>query len=198
MDENYLCSIFKNSISFDEIDKSKYNLDNKSLKEQFIFVNIIGPYPSFYYNKCKKNFKTEMGLNKLNIQPRSIQNIMSLEDENSENLVCGDCIYDLTVKGKFISKANLKISSNLDYSIPFEKIDDNKWVLKKFTKSQPFMLGCMVWCKFYLELESDSQDYVEYSYSIIMCKNNILEKMVSGKFIFGDITYENGFIKILE
>ena len=49
------------------------------------------------------------------------------------------------------------------------------------------MLGCMVWCKFYLELESDSQDDVEYSYSIIMCKNNILEKMVSGKFIFGDI-----------
>ena len=43
MDENHLCSIFKNSISFDEIDKSKYNLDNKSLKEQFIFVNIIGP-----------------------------------------------------------------------------------------------------------------------------------------------------------
>lgn len=214
MEKNELSSFFEKCISLEKIDVSKFNIDNNPIEEQLVIVNIFFKEPAFYYDKCDGVFSVNPGNNFLNIQTRSIKNIISFETRGEgilqpiSPLIGGDCIYDLKVKGNSIKNVELKILSEVKYSLPFEHID-NEWVLKKFSKSEPLLLGCMAWCKYYLEVtkeeneekdndnnEDHNKSDIMYSYSIIICRNEILNRIIGDKLKFDNITYDKGYINM--
>ena len=49
------------------------------------------------------------------------KNLLQSEDE----LIVGNCIYDLKVKGESIKSVELKITSEIEYSLPSDKVDDD-------------------------------------------------------------------------
>tara|TARA_B100000676_G_C17862135_1_gene723934 strand:+ start:69 stop:521 length:453 start_codon:yes stop_codon:yes gene_type:complete len=145
-------------------------------------------------------------INELSIQPLSLKNgfgwgggtglnkkLLQSEDE----LIVGNCIYDLKVKGESIKSVEFKIVSEKEYSLPFDKVND-VWILKKFSKSQPLLLGCITWCRFYLRIETydDNERSIDYSYSVIICKDDMIKKIVCNSWTFDNVSYEHGFIKI--
>ena len=117
--------------------------------------------------------------------------------QSEEELIVGNCIYDLKVKGESIKNVELKILSEIEYSLPFDKVD-GVWILKNFSKSQPLLLGCITWCKFYLRIETfdDDERTIDYSYSVIICNDDMIRKIVCNSWTFENISYEHGFIKI--
>ena len=125
MDKNELSTLFEKCISFEKIDVSKLNIDNKPIEQQLVIVNIFNKEPAFYYDKCDGIFSLNRGINFLNIQTMSIKNIISFESRVKgifaifRPLIGGDCIYDLKVKGESIKSVELIIISNIEYKSSF-------------------------------------------------------------------------------
>ena len=70
---------------------------------------------------------------------------------------------------------------------------------KNFTKSNPLLIMCMTWCKYYIKVtqeNSEKENNILYSYSIIICKNEMINRIISNKWKFENITYDTGFIYI--
>ena len=74
----------------------------------------------------------------------------------------GNCIYDLKVKGDSIKSVELKILSEIEYSLPFDV----------------------------------GERTVYYSYSVIICNDDMIRKIVCNSWTFDNISYEHGFVKI--
>ena len=81
--------------------------------------------------------------------------------------------------------------------MPFNKVE-GVWILKNFSKSQPLLLGCITWCRFYLKIETFDvgESTVDYSYSVIICNDDMIRKIVCNSWTFDNISYEHGFVKI--
>ena len=108
-------------------------------------------------------------------------------------------IYDLKVKGESIENVEIKILSDSEYSIPFEKTN-NEWVLKTFTKIKPLLLPCISWVKFYIKVKTkktnDEKEKITYSYSILVFNNTLNREIMCDSWTFGNIRYQHGYIKI--
>ena len=161
MNSNKLSLIFEKALSFDDIEKSELNLENKSKQEQLRIINIFKNKNVFYYDY--KNYYTLLSdHNKIHIQPESLMNGISFGlgfNQKSNNLInpdepllIGNAIYDLKLEGNNIENVEIVFLSDKEYVIPFKKIN-NKWVLKTFTKKTPLLLNCISWVKFHLNVE---------------------------------------------
>ena len=72
MNSNKLSLIFEKALSFDDIEKSELNLENKSRQEQLRIINIFKNKNVFYYDY--KNYYTLLSdHNKIHIQPESYE-----------------------------------------------------------------------------------------------------------------------------
>lgn len=209
MNSNKLSLIFEKAPSFDDIEKSELNLENKSKQEQLRIINILKNKNVFYYDY--KNYYTFLSnQNKLHIQPESLMNGMSFGlglgvNQKSNNLIepdnpllIGNAIYDLKLEGNNIENVEIVFLSDNEYVIPFEKIN-NKWVLKTFTKKTPLLLICISWVKFHLNVEikkNSENEKITYSYSILLFNDNLNTKIICDNWNFNNIRYQHGFIKI--
>lgn len=209
MDSNKLSLIFENAPSFNDINKSQLNLEDKPIQEQLNIINILKNNNSFYYDKCINDYTILSNESRLHIQPESLMNSMSFgsghEDKiknliQSENpLLIGNAIYDLKVKGKSIENVEIVFLSDNEYSLPFQKIN-NEWVLNTFTKIKPLLLLCISWVKFYLKVKTkktnDENEKITYSYSILLFNNTLNREIMCDSWNFDNIRYQHGYIKL--
>ena len=209
MNSNKLSLIFEKAPSFNNIDKSQLNLEDKPKQEQLQIINIFKNNNAFYYDNCINNYTIFSNENKLHIQPESLMNSMSFgsgHEDKIKNLIqpenpllIGNAIYDLKVKGESIENVEIVFLSDNEYSLPFQKIN-NEWVLNTFTKIKPLLLPCISWVKFYLKVKTkntnDQKENISYSYSILLFNDTLNREIMCDSWTFDNIRYQHGFIKM--
>ena len=212
MTSTELSLLLENSTSFNEIDKSKLNKNNKSLQSQFIYINKnFENKIAFYYENLNNEYNINSSINNLFIDPRTlkmncighgtglenkINNLNLIKPIN--NLIEGHAIYNLKIKGESIEKVEIIILNNKEYIIPFTKVN-NEWILTEiFTKSKPFLFSHISWTKFYLKVYRNKNlkkyDKILYTYSTFVFTNELCINILSNKWNFDTITYNNGYI----
>lgn len=201
-----LIKIQENAISFNKIDKSKYDLKNLSFQEQIGAVRNY--FDCLYYDNIINNYNLNSGINNLLIDCRSMSmncvgfgtgNEDRLKKENlikpNNQLIEGNTIYDLKIKGETIKDVSIIILGDKEYSIKFENIND-QWILPFFTKTKPFLLSAIPWNKFYIKIITDKACNVNYSYSLSIFSHEINNKIVMNNWKMDKIEYKFGSVII--
>ena len=78
MEWQELSTLFKNSISYDDIYKKyfvqKLDFNKRNIHEQLILANCYNWSGMFYYDKCSFKYTLKSTINELSIQPFSLKN----------------------------------------------------------------------------------------------------------------------------
>lgn len=198
--------IFNNAKSFNSIDKTKFIYKNKPLQEQLNYMSNFISDDVFFYENYIVYYDLKPNTNYIEIDPREIwldEHSFIPKKKNGRgrlnpknDLITGDAIFDLKIKGDFIENVELQIISDQNYNIPFLK-NNNEWILTTFTQKAPFLALNMPFIKFFIKVvnkQSNTSNKISYHYSTFIFNWNLKKQISLAKeitFNINDINFKN-------